>query len=185
MRIRCASLLAPLLLLLAACVSAPPATQSPRGDYIRFVASNGVATANGIFHEWRVVDSKVDRGDAAASYVEVEIDVASIDTGIERRDDHLRSPDFFDAERWPHAKVRVSDVRPRDDQHYDARFDVEIRDQRRSLEGGFVLVSEEPPVVEGEVEIDRIAFGVGPENHWWNPVTPQEQVPVRFRLTLE
>ena len=33
--------------------------------------------------------------------VEVEIDVASIDTGVADRDAHLRGPDFFDAERFP------------------------------------------------------------------------------------
>jgi polyisoprenoid-binding protein YceI len=33
--------------------------------------------------------------------VEVEIDVASIDTGNSDRDAHLRSPDFFDAEQYP------------------------------------------------------------------------------------
>jgi polyisoprenoid-binding protein YceI len=33
--------------------------------------------------------------------VEAEIDVASIDTGNAERDNHLRSADFFDAERYP------------------------------------------------------------------------------------
>src|SRR6185312_12080356 len=33
--------------------------------------------------------------------VEVEIDVASIDTGSADRDAHLRSADFFDAEHYP------------------------------------------------------------------------------------
>lgn len=42
--------------------------------------------------------------DAAAperSTVAISIDVASIDTDNDTRDDHLRSPDWFDAERWP------------------------------------------------------------------------------------
>ena len=33
--------------------------------------------------------------------VEVEIDAASIDTGVADRDAHLRGPDFFDAEQYP------------------------------------------------------------------------------------
>jgi polyisoprenoid-binding protein YceI len=35
------------------------------------------------------------------SQVDIEIGIASIDTRAEQRDAHLRSPDFFDAERFP------------------------------------------------------------------------------------
>jgi len=38
--------------------------------------------------------------------VEVEIDVASIDTGVADRDAHLRGPDFFDAEKYPKITFR-------------------------------------------------------------------------------
>jgi polyisoprenoid-binding protein YceI len=37
----------------------------------------------------------------AATTVEVEIDVAGIYTGVDRRDNHLRSSDFFDVEKFP------------------------------------------------------------------------------------
>jgi polyisoprenoid-binding protein YceI len=42
-----------------------------------------------------------DRDHPEAAGVEVAIAVASIDTGVGDRDTHLRSPDFFDAERFP------------------------------------------------------------------------------------
>ena len=38
--------------------------------------------------------------------VEVKIRVDSIDTGVPDRDKHLRSPDFFDAERYPYITFR-------------------------------------------------------------------------------
>src|SRR6516225_5618405 len=37
------------------------------------------------------------------SAVEVTIDTASVESGSQARDDHLRSPDFFDAARHPTA----------------------------------------------------------------------------------
>src|SRR6266480_3759769 len=37
----------------------------------------------------------------AASKVEIDIGTASIDTRAEQRDAHLRSPDFFDVEKYP------------------------------------------------------------------------------------
>ncbi|MEK6610869.1 MAG: YceI family protein, partial [Gemmatimonadota bacterium] len=35
------------------------------------------------------------------SSVQVRIETASVNTGVDQRDAHLRSPDFFDAERFP------------------------------------------------------------------------------------
>lgn len=43
----------------------------------------------------------LDDRDITKSRVEVSIDVASINTGVNKRDDHLRSPDFFDATKFP------------------------------------------------------------------------------------
>src|SRR5206468_11838338 len=44
------------------------------------------------------------------SRVEVEIKVASVETGDPRRDDHLRGPDFFDAEKYPTITFRSTRV---------------------------------------------------------------------------
>ena len=45
------------------------------------------------------------------STVKVSIDVASVDTNNERRDNHLRSPDFFDAETYPKMTFQSTSVR--------------------------------------------------------------------------
>ena len=58
----------------------------------------GVAKVRGVFREFGgalVVD------DAGVAHARGSVDVASIDTRIGARDDHLRSPDFFDAETHP------------------------------------------------------------------------------------
>ena len=40
-------------------------------------------------------------GDFSRATVDVVIDAASIDTGVARRDDHLRSAEFLDVNRYP------------------------------------------------------------------------------------
>lgn len=60
----------------------------------------GIADIKGNFNEFNgsIVASKDDFSDAQ---YEISIEVPSIDTGIEMRDNHLRSADFFDAEIHP------------------------------------------------------------------------------------
>jgi polyisoprenoid-binding protein YceI len=48
-----------------------------------------------------------------ASSVDVEIAAASIDTAVEQRDAHLRSPDFLDVEAHPAISFRSSRIQAR------------------------------------------------------------------------
>ena len=49
--------------------------------------------------------------DPADSSVEVEVDLASVDTGNEQRDGHLRSADFFQVDAHPKMTYRSTGVR--------------------------------------------------------------------------
>jgi polyisoprenoid-binding protein YceI len=48
--------------------------------------------------------------DPAESSLEVEIDPASVETGNERRDAHVRSPAFFDVERYPEITFQSTKI---------------------------------------------------------------------------
>lgn len=57
----------------------------------------------------------LDDKDITKSRVDVSIDVASVNTNIKKRDDHLRSADFFDVARFPHmtfTSTRVEKTGP-------------------------------------------------------------------------
>ena len=55
---------------------------------------------------------RFDPQNVAASSVEVEIDAASIHTGVEARDQHLRSADFLDVDRYPAITFKSTRVEP-------------------------------------------------------------------------
>jgi polyisoprenoid-binding protein YceI len=53
----------------------------------------------------------IDRDQPENSSVTARIDVRSINTGIKRRDDHLRSPEFFNAEKYPEITFKSRRVK--------------------------------------------------------------------------
>lgn len=54
----------------------------------------------------------LDEQDVTRSKVDVTIDARTIDTGIEKRDEHLRSADFFDVEKFPAITFTSTRVEP-------------------------------------------------------------------------
>lgn len=52
----------------------------------------------------------VDDKDITKSTLEATIDVKGINTGTAKRDDHLKSPDFFDVAKFPEAKFKSTKV---------------------------------------------------------------------------
>lgn len=70
-----------------------------------------ISHVRGSFKNFNVT---IETKDATFSGAKVEcmIDVKSIDTLIKDRDDHLRSPDFFDAEKYPQMRFKSTKVIP-------------------------------------------------------------------------
>lgn len=71
--------------------------------------AGGLSQVRGKFTDFKV-DIVYDDTDVTKSSVNAAIKTASIDTGIERRDVHLRSADFFDAEKNPEITFKSSRV---------------------------------------------------------------------------
>ncbi|MDC0739545.1 YceI family protein [Cognatishimia sp. SS12] len=73
----------------------------PAHAWVQFSTNHvGWANARGTFN---AVSGEIefDKEDVTKSSVNVVIEAASIDTNLEARDDHLRSPDFLNAEEFP------------------------------------------------------------------------------------
>jgi polyisoprenoid-binding protein YceI len=72
--------------------------------------------------------------DPARAQVEVTLDAGSISTGIEQRDQHLRSPDFLDVERFPTLAFRSRRVESLGGDRFRLTGDLTIRDVTRPIE---------------------------------------------------
>lgn len=67
------------------------------------------------------------------SSVEVTIQAASIDTGDDERDRHLRSADFLDVERYPEVTYRSTGVRPTASDRWEVPGDLTVRGVTRQV----------------------------------------------------
>lgn len=169
---------------------ASSAVESAATGRIGFVGNNIFGRADGEFLAWRVVEHSVDLANPTASEVVVEVEIASIDTQSEGRDEHLRTADFFDAEKFPVATVRGHSGRPLESAksgrpRYAVQFDVDLHGVAKTLEGEVEIVEMKPLVVEGGFLIRRTDFGIGPQPSRWNPVSIDDEVPVAFRIAFE
>jgi polyisoprenoid-binding protein YceI len=77
---------------------------------IGFTVHQYLGTTHGKFTKF---DGKIDidRDHPENSSVAARINVRSIDTGIEKRDNHLRSPEFFNVEKYPEMTFKSRSVK--------------------------------------------------------------------------
>ena len=113
---------------------------------------------------------RLDDGNPTASQVQIEIGTTSIDTRAEQRDAHLRSPDFFDVERYPVMKFESRRVEGDIHGKFKLVGDLTIRDVTRpvTLEGEFEGQNTDPwgqqkMAFEANGKINRKEFGLS-----WN-----------------
>lgn len=131
----------------------------------------GLASVKGTFHSVRG-EAEIDEQDLANSRGRVEIDVASIDTRDQGRDNHLRSADFFDVEKFPTASFEVSRVVPVRDSRYEIEGELTLHGVTRPLTlqaelSEFIVDpwGNRRAAVAVDAEINRVDFGLT-----WNQV---------------
>jgi polyisoprenoid-binding protein YceI len=90
------------------------------------------AKVRGRFATWSG-SVRVDPKDLTSASVDVEIDAASIDTGVGDRDKHLRTPDFLDVERFPKLRFKSGKVERVSDESYRVHGSLTIRDVSRDV----------------------------------------------------
>lgn len=66
--------------------------------------------------------------------INFEVDVNSINTDNPKRDEHLRSDDFFNAEQFPKMVFKSTSMKKIKDNHYKLKGDLTIRDVTKQVE---------------------------------------------------
>jgi polyisoprenoid-binding protein YceI len=136
-------------------------TVDPASTTIQFRVKNlGFMSVDGAFEKFTGT-VEVDETDLTKSKVAVSIETASINTGINKRDDHLRSADFFDVAKFP-TMTFVSTRIEADADHLKVIGDLTIKGVTKQV----ILLVDGPNTLQGVLKrgatatVNRQDFGV-------------------------
>ena len=167
-------------------------TIDPGHSRIGFSARHAmISTVRGSFNDV-TGDVRVDVDDLDGSTAQVTLKAASVDTRNGQRDDHLRSPDFFDVERFPDITFVSTNIEEIRERAYIVSGDLTIRDVTKQitipLELGGVMVDSFGAVragFEGSRRVNRRDYGL----EWNMPldkggVLVSEKIDLEFEISL-
>ncbi|OJZ75375.1 hypothetical protein BRW65_05680 [Mycobacterium paraffinicum] len=136
----------------------------PNRSTIGFKVRNmwGLVRVKGRFTEFSG-DGQLTGGGAV--FGRLDIRAASLDTGIGRRDKHLRSADFFDVERFGEISVVVTAVHPTKGKAADLRAALTMKGVTAPLPLSATITELDDGSIRiaGEAKVDRTQFDLG-----WN-----------------
>lgn len=169
---------------------ATPWTIDKSHSSIKFEIRHFFSNVPGAFHDY---DATVNFNpeNLGESSIDVTIQVASVDTENERRDGHLRTADFFDAETWPTMTFTSSEIVAKGDNNFVAKGQLTIKDVTVDFDLPFTLLGvmdhpwQENTQVAGitsEFQLKRNDFGVGTGDYISDAVIGNE---VNITLNLE
>lgn len=154
---------------------------------IGFTARHMVfAKVHGEFAKWSASVS-YDDADISKGSVAVEIETASIDTREPKRDEHLRSADFFDSEASPTMSFKSKQIRPAGSGRYDLVGDLTIRGTTKEV----VLQVEQTGTGKdpwGNTRVGYAAKGALLRSQWgltWNQALEAGGVLVSDKIELD
>jgi polyisoprenoid-binding protein YceI len=130
----------------------------PSGSTIGFSVHQFLGTTHGKFTKFNG-KINVDREHPENSSVTAQIDVRSIDTRIKKRDDHLRSAEFFNVEKFPQMTFKSRSVKRTGPQSGDILGDLTIHGTTKpvTLHVKLVTPPSETSRTRWAVTVDPIA----------------------------
>lgn len=106
---------------------------------INFSVTHFFTPVTGSFRDFDIT-LNIDSDNPENSTAEARIAVASVDTGNERRDNHLRSADWFEADKYPYMTFKSTSVQKVSADRVVARGELTIKGRSHEVELPITLI---------------------------------------------
>jgi len=173
------------LVMAAPALAGPPCwTPDAADSRLEFTGKQAGAPAHGQFRHFTV--QACFAPDQAQGELEVEVDLASLDTRNATRDATLRGPEFLDVSHYPRARYRASDFESLGGQRYRARGTLTLHGVSRPLAVPFTFQVDDAgrqAEARGTATLDRRDFDVG-QGRWAGTRWVGAEVTLSFSLKL-
>jgi polyisoprenoid-binding protein YceI len=158
-------------------------TADPAASRLDFIGVQAGAEFKGTFHKFTAaVDFAPDA--LADSHIDVQIDLASLDTQDKDRDQTMRGPDIFDIAHFPTAHYATRSV-TKTPAGYSAVGALTLHGITKDVPIEFQLVPAGGGAkLEGTAKLKRLEFGVG-QGDWKSTEWVKDEVKVSFALVLK
>jgi polyisoprenoid-binding protein YceI len=175
----------------AAAAPTPAAEPAPvaNADHITVLANHEPAKPGDPvavkFEKFTVTKAAFDPANLEGGTATIELDLASISSGSEKRDGHLKTPSYIDLAKFTTATIDVANVKKQGDKGYTADAKVKFRDIEKTYPVTFEVVeaTADSVRIKGQQKFTRADFKVGTEPG------PEESVAkdleIQLQLTLK
>ncbi len=169
---------------------APPApTPAASADFITVYAAHAEPKPNDPvevkFEKFSVTKASFDPKNLEGGTATVEIDLASLSSGSEKRDGHLKSESYIDLAKFTTATIDVANVKKKDDTHYSADATVDFHGAKKTypVEFEVVATTDDSVTIKGAQKFARADFNVGKEPGPEESVA--KELEIKLQLTLK
>lgn len=158
---------------------------------INFSVKHFFTPVHGTFNDYEAAIT-FDPENLQESHIDVTISVNSVDTKNQRRDNHLRTDDFFGAETWPNITFKSSRIEKTGESEFVAYGQLTLKEVTKEIELPFTLLGiMEHPRREGTkiagitatTTINRTDYEVG-TGDWASNAVVGDMVTVEILLEL-
>jgi polyisoprenoid-binding protein YceI len=165
-----------------ATVAAVPHWVQAPGSSLTFTFDQAGAASNGSFKQF-TTELAYDEKSPASGSLNVKVQIGSIDTQDQERNDMLASADLFDAKKFPTAQYSASTL-TRTAAGLEAVGKLTLRGVTRDLRLPLKIVSTAKGLeLSGASTIKRLDYGVG-QGDWKSTEGVADEVKIQYKVVL-
>lgn len=129
---------------------------------VAFTIKNAGLSVDGTLGNLKTTVFDFDIADLANSKIEATVDVSTINTGIDKRDEHLRNEDYFDVAKYPKITMKSTRFAMSKAGNAIGYFNLTIKNKTKAITIPiFTTEKDGKTTFTTKFTIDRLDYGVG------------------------